>query len=597
VYLFGGVRTRIKTVSIFIITLLITSGFIVAGSEIKSTISRDMQPPIPGDLQDGAPYFDMFYRPNEPRLDLNPLTVSFSTEVTGMILQVDESLVSGYISALVGFGPRVTGTSACYAAGDYIYATFSSMDLEVKYHYWSSGSYDGNNIEATLYGEDESSDEIYVVCGHYDSVPGSPGADDNAAGTAAVMAAAKVMSQYKFQHTIRFVAFSGEEQGLYGSYYYAQEAYNSGDNIIAVLNADMIGYAETQEDRSRVKIFQDGASSWIMSYTSQVSQTYDEHVGLTIIDAGYTGNSDHASFWQFGYNAVFYHEYKFNPYYHSPQDTIDKMDMDYDMRVSRLILATLAELSEVIPGGNGGGDDIILPIVGISSPFNGEIVNETIKISGYAYDLVGGSIKWVLVKIGVQPWEYADGTSNWEYIWDTTTVLDGAILICAVSINNHGHQSGVKYVTVTVQNEEEPDEPKIPDLYAEGTLSWGDIRPGIQVSGEITVSNIGDAESLLNWEINENPEWGEWTFTPSEGFSLTPEDGTLTIQVSVIAPDEKEQSYTGEIKIINKDDPRDYEIIPVSLTTSKNKIVNRPILQIFFERFPRAYLIFKYLFF
>ena len=49
------------------------------------------------------------------------------------------------------------------------------------------------------------------------------------------------MSQYTFNHTIRFVAFSGEEQGLIGSRHYAEDAYNNNESIVAVLNADMIG--------------------------------------------------------------------------------------------------------------------------------------------------------------------------------------------------------------------------------------------------------------------------------------------------------------------------------------------------------------------
>ena len=57
-------------------------------------------------------------------------------------------------------------------------------------------------------------DEIYVVCAHFDSVSGAPGADDDGSGVAAFLACAYLMSQYEFNHTIRFVGFSGEEQGL-----------------------------------------------------------------------------------------------------------------------------------------------------------------------------------------------------------------------------------------------------------------------------------------------------------------------------------------------------------------------------------------------
>ena len=121
------------------------------------------------------------------------------------------------------------------------------MDLEVRYHNWTNGGFSGSNIEATIKGLDSESDEIYLICGHYDSVSRSPGADDDGSGTVGVMAAAKVMSTYTFNHTIRFVTFSGEEQGLLGSKVYAEESYEKGENIVA-LNLDMIGYSKNVDE-------------------------------------------------------------------------------------------------------------------------------------------------------------------------------------------------------------------------------------------------------------------------------------------------------------------------------------------------------------
>ena len=99
-----------------------------------------------------------------------------------------------------------------------------------------------------------------------------------------------------------------------------------------------------------------------------------------------------------------------------------------------------------------------------------------------------------------------------------------------------------------------------------------------------------DEGSFLNWEVAEYPEeWGTWAINPSEGENLTVENGKIKIRVSVLTPEEPEQNFTGEIKITNKDDPSDYEIIPISLSTSKNKridigslflkfIMNHPLL-------------------
>ena len=388
----------------------------------------------------------------------NPTTqLVQSIDLTSLIIQITESTVTNYIQTLTGFGPRVTGSSACYDAGDYIANVFNGMGLDVRIQEWSYGSYQGNNIEATLEGEDMESNEVYLVCAHYDSVPGSPGADDNAAGTAAVLASAKVLSNYLFSHTVKFVAFSGEEQGLLGSSVYAAEAKSDGINIIEVLNADMIGYAETYDDRHMIGVY---GSSTIASNSQVMSDSYPGLIDLTVIPHSASGNSDHWPFIQQGYDAAMYHEYHFNPYYHSSQDTIDKMDLEYDMRVTRMIMATLANFSNIIipDDGDGGGGHILRPSVNIEYPSYGNYVRGTININGKASD-IKGYIKWVVVQIDGNNWEYAkiDQTPgsyiNWTYSWDTTQLDDGSHLIKAVSVNNHGADSPVAYSRVNVVNE------------------------------------------------------------------------------------------------------------------------------------------------
>ena len=349
-----------KIVGIFVCMLLLIS--IIPISGIASNVSIDQDPnqnyrirvkhlddgrlpPIPGDIQPG-----FIFQTNEitqiiSEPPIKPLDSSEET-IIEILENIDEDLILGFLEDLVAFGPRFTGTNACELAGDYIYNEFVSYGLNARYDDWTYGSYSSNNIEGTLPGVDPSSDEIYIICGHYDSVSGSPGADDDGSGTVAVLAAAKIMSQFEFNHTIKFVAFSGEEQGLLGSYRYAQEAYGNGDNIVAVLNGDMIGYATNPTEASMIKIYENSASSWITDFTEDVSQNYDEYFELTVVPSGPSSGSDHASFWDFGFHAVFDHEYKFNPYWHTSQDTIANMDMDYDTRCSRLMIATLGELAE-----------------------------------------------------------------------------------------------------------------------------------------------------------------------------------------------------------------------------------------------------------
>jgi hypothetical protein len=107
------------------------------------------------------------------------------------------------------------------------------------------------------------------------------------------------------------------------------------------------------------------------------------------------------------------------------------------------------------------------------------------------------------------------------------------------------------------------------DLECEGSLSWSDVKPGEVVEGSFTVKNIGVSMSELDWKVESYPEWGRWTFNPVNGEDLTPESGVVTVEVSVVAPEEKNEAFTGEIKIVNCGDSDDFGIIPVSLTTTK----------------------------
>ncbi|KYK34320.1 MAG: hypothetical protein AYK22_05515 [Thermoplasmatales archaeon SG8-52-3] len=285
--------------------------------------------------------------------------------IIDIIEQMNKTLYLGYLENLTAFGPRVTGTNACHEAGDYIYNEFENMDLDSRYHYWEYGGYSDRNIEATLLGVDGTSDEIFIICGHYDTVANCPGADDDASGVATVLSAANILRNYGFNHTIRFIAFSGEEQWMLGSHEYAREAYENGENIIAVLNVDMIGYAITPYQGSNIKIFKNEASKWISDFTLNVSEEFYEYIFLDVIPLG-ESPSDQLYFWEYGYDGVFYHEYEFNEYYHTPQDIIENMNITYATKFSKLILATLALLAQ--PG------EVNLPPKAptISGPSNGK---------------------------------------------------------------------------------------------------------------------------------------------------------------------------------------------------------------------------------
>jgi hypothetical protein len=91
----------------------------------------------------------------------------------------------------------------------------------------------------------------------------------------------------------------------------------------------------------------------------------------------------------------------------------------------------------------------------------------------------------------------------------------------------------------------------IPDLICHGDLTWSDVNQGSTVNGSFTLQNIGDPGSELDWRIESWPDWGVWTFSPNSGENLKPEDGTVTVNVTVVAPKAKTRS----IPIENQDEP------------------------------------------
>jgi len=140
---------------------------------------------------------------------------------------------------------------------------------------------------------------------------------------------------------------------------------------------------------------------------------------------------------------------------------------------------------------------------------------------------------------------------------------------------------------------EEPPQPEIPDLDCIGSLSWTNVQPGETVNGTFEIQNIGGPDSLLNWTINVTSiEWGNWSFTPESGENLTPDEGQITINISVIAPSEKNSDFEGYIRVENQNDPNDFDVIPVTLTTPTNiNVVHKALQHQFLLQFLQRHLL------
>jgi hypothetical protein len=293
---------------------------------------------------------------------LSPLSIdSKFSDILDMMDMVNASVLRGYIQRIQDFGPHPTGSKACEAVGAYLYETLSSFQLSVRYDPWRYKLRSGMNIEATLPGKDDASC-IVVVSAHYDSVAVSPGANDDGSGVAVVLAIADIMRQYSFNCTIRFVLFSGEEQGLLGSHEYVQDAFRNGERILGDLQLDGVSYAVTADDGSKIKHLSNDQSGWMVDISQAIASTYYDEIGLEVLRLPHVTFSDHESFVKYHYDASYLWQYTQSPYYHTSEDTLDHVNITYLVKVCKLTVGTLASIAALHP--HLSNDDINISIRG-----------------------------------------------------------------------------------------------------------------------------------------------------------------------------------------------------------------------------------------
>jgi len=102
-----------------------------------------------------------------------------------------------------------------------------------------------------------------------------------------------------------------------------------------------------------------------------------------------------------------------------------------------------------------------------------------------------------------------------------------------------------------------------PDLDTEGSLQWNRIKPGETVLGSFQVRNIG--KGRVNWTINNTISWGNWSIVPSSGYNY---QNITTVTVTLIVPEEQNSEFEGYIRVLNMDNPMDFELVPVILSTA-----------------------------
>jgi len=271
-------------------------------------------------------------------LSINPDALLAAIDLDTIINRVLQDSVEAYLYRLEAYNGRLAGTDSLYAAANWIFGKFAefgytniSYDYFTGYQLWDYYPVSSMNVVAVKPGSVYPNQQI-VVGAHYDAVPGSPGADDNGTGTVGVIEMARAMKDIETERTFIFVTFDSEESGLWGSEHYAYQAAIGGDSIMLMLNMDMIAQ---YTNNSQASLYYGGEQAYSMLWSNLAQQ----YVGITGNLAGHSGSSDHASFIQNGFDAIFVQEYDFSTVYHTPQDSTTYCNFEY---MTRMIKATLA---------------------------------------------------------------------------------------------------------------------------------------------------------------------------------------------------------------------------------------------------------------
>jgi hypothetical protein len=290
-------------------------------------------------------------------------------DIPALTSQVTQERVRGHVEALVGPRNSFSQPEAADAAAGYVQAELESYGYAVELPLVPAKSTAFPNVFAVQEGS-SCSDRVFVVGAHYDSVPDTPGADDNASGVAGVLEVARVLADTSLPATVWFVGFALEENGLVGSRDMAREAEQSGIEIVGMASLEMIGF--TTNDADFIVVLGNTASIRLTDSFRRANEAYVPELDMAIVNLLGNGEkqrdsrrSDHAPFWDAGYQAVIVTDTANfrNPNYHQPSDTIDTLDLSFATNVTKAVLATTVDYLTFDGNGDGEADVCSGPLI------------------------------------------------------------------------------------------------------------------------------------------------------------------------------------------------------------------------------------------
>jgi hypothetical protein len=302
-----------------------------------------------------------------------------------MVQYVDFATVQNFLSTLIGnrcYKDSVGAVNIAITRERLVRDFEANRFKTCRQPFTFRGNYTGCNIIGFRKGAGDEN-KVVIVTAHYDTVLGTPGADDNASGVTALLEIARIFSLVQFKYSILLVAFDLEEAGLIGSNHFVRNYLQAYDTeVLGVINLDMIGFFSRKPNSQTVpaefkEAFPDIAkriknnknrADFALSIANHQSADLNRKFinaivtfvpDLDLITYPVAGNgedysgsreSDHASFWDNGYAAISVGDGggTRNRFYHTADDTYDKINIPQMIKVIKGVVAAVSTIAEPI---------------------------------------------------------------------------------------------------------------------------------------------------------------------------------------------------------------------------------------------------------
>lgn len=273
----------------------------------------------------------------------------------------DQDRLLVHLHALIGERHPVTSPTHLQRVEEYIADTFQQLGLQVSLHPFEAMGGTYRNVIASLLPTHQATGQApLVLAAHYDTVEGSPGADDNASAVAVLLETARRLRGVDRMREVHCIGFCLEEEGLLGSLAYAAELKAAKRNIVGAIVLECVGYASGEEGSQTVPpgipiavptignflaVVGNQASAALTASVSQAAKPHVPVVPLVIPDNGEllpdTRRSDHAAFWHYGFPAVMLTDTANfrNPNYHKSTDTLETLNLKFLADVADAVTA------------------------------------------------------------------------------------------------------------------------------------------------------------------------------------------------------------------------------------------------------------------